>query len=104
MLLGTPAHVPFANHVDVITSHAHGSLAFLVFVHVLHSFTVVLTATEVGATLFHVQVAFLIIHSFPKLSLVFAHIVVVFGPSFHGAAIVYVAALHRVPNVVPFVL
>lgn len=81
VLLTGAVHVPLLNHVDVNVSHAHGSLAFLVFVHVPHSFTVVLTATDVGATLFRVHDADFTVHSFHKASLVLAHLVAVLGQS-----------------------
>lgn len=104
VLLTGAVHVPFIDHVDVNTSHAHGSLAFLVFVPVLHSLTVVLAATDVGATLFHVRIAEYIVHSFPNASLVFNHLVAVLGPSCHGIAIPVVAVAVQPTHVLPFTL
>lgn len=68
-------------HVDVNTSPAHGSVAFAVFVPVLHSFTLVDTAVAVGATLVQVYTADATEDSFPKVSLTLACTVAVLGPS-----------------------
>lgn len=103
LLIGA-VHIPLLYHVDVNTSHAHGSLAFLVFVHVLHSFTVVLTAIDVGATLFHVHTAEYIVHSFPSESLVFARLVAVLGQSCPGAATHVVVVAVHVHRVLPLTL
>ncbi len=97
-------HVPLLNHVDVNTSHAHGSLTFCVFVPVLHSATVVLTGTGIGATLFHVHNAEYVVHSFPNVSLVFARLVAVLGPSCPGADTHVVAVAVHVHRVLPFAL
>ncbi len=104
VVLTGAVHVPLVNHVDVNTSHAHGSLAFPVFVPVKHSFTVVLTALAVGATLPHVRTAEYVGHIFPNPSLVFNHLVPVLGPSCPGAAIHVVVVPTHVHRVVPFAL
>ena len=74
------------------------------FVHVLHSATVVLTAVAVGATLFHVHTDEYVVHSFPNVSLVFARLVAVLGPSCPGADTHVVAVAVHVHRVLPFEL
>jgi len=67
-----------------------------VFVPVVHSVTVVLTAKAVGATLFHVRTAEYVAHKFPNVSFVIARPVCVHGQSFPGAAYVNVfVAVHH---------
>ena len=103
LLIGA-VHIPLLYHVDVNTSHAHGSLTFLVLVHVLHSFTVVFTATDVGATLFQVHDADFTVHSFHNVSLVFARLVAVLGQSCPGAATHVVVADVHVHRALPLTL
>jgi hypothetical protein len=104
VLLTGAVHVPLLNHVDVNTSHAHGSVALYVFVPVEHSFTVVLTALAVGATLFHEYTADADELSFPKLSLTFARLVALLGQSCPGADTHVVVVPVRVHRVLPFAL